>query len=220
MITAHSGALNTGRNSRQFLDTVKDYKVEVIEVDVRKKGGLLYIKHTPAFFNLKKCITLKEIFEFIKTYDYKVNCDIKEKGIIRDVISLAKEMDVADRLIFTGSVMQKDIYDLDCGTVYVNKLFYKPLKPTLDNLEIIKTLLEGFENEHIGGLNLPYSYATKGFLLRCMELDLKLSLYTVDDVSELDRLLDYNPDNITTNLIKDALELKDKKSKNLIKEKE
>ena len=37
LITAHGGALGTGRNTPEFFETVKGYAVDVIEVDVYKK---------------------------------------------------------------------------------------------------------------------------------------------------------------------------------------
>lgn len=102
LLTAHGGALGTGRNSALYFETIKDYDADIIEVDVHKKGKLLYISHLSRLFP-KKAIPLSFVFEFIKKHDFSVNCDIKRGGLAKSVLELAREMGVANRVIFTGN---------------------------------------------------------------------------------------------------------------------
>jgi len=208
LITAHGGALKTGRNSRKYFDEIHKHAVDVIEVDVRTRGGLIYICHIPALMP-KKRISLEYVFEFIAQYDLKVNCDLKEKGIIGRVIALAQRKGVVDRLLFTGAVMPSDIPAITAGEVYVNNCFYRPYSPIKDNLPKIKEILEACQNPHIKGINIGYHYATEEFIGEADRLGVALSIYTVDDAVELARIMGHGVANVTTNIVLDALRLKE-----------
>ena len=43
MITAHGGALNTGRNTYKYFKAMESLEMEAIEVDIRLKKGELYL---------------------------------------------------------------------------------------------------------------------------------------------------------------------------------
>jgi len=206
LLTAHGGALKTGRNSKLYFDTIKNHTVDVIEVDVRRRSGRLYIAHLKALFS-KKAIPLSYVFEYIKENNLKVNCDLKEKGIIGDVIKLAEEIGVKERLIFTGFIRQSDLPKITAGEVYVNTVYYFPVFPTVGNLERIKEILDKSNNEHIAGLNLHYKFVSNDFIRKAKELRIPLSVYTVDDVTELKRLIPLNLANITTNIVTEALDI-------------
>jgi hypothetical protein len=210
LITAHGGALGTGRNTPEFFETVKGYAVDVIEVDVYKKKDLLYISHLPKILP-RKALTLEFVFDFIKEYGFKVNCDLKMRGILKDVVKLAQQKNVADRLIFTGAVSKKDLPYAAVGDVYLNAGFFCPIFPKTKNLGTIKDIIGNLNNANIKGLNLHYSFCDWQMLDKAKELNLALSVYTVDKEKELLRLMKRKElANITTNIIDKALEIKDK----------
>lgn len=206
LLTAHGGALGTGRNSKLYFDTIYKHKVDVIEVDVRKRGKYLYIAHLPVLF-LSRHLTLSYVFDYIKEHNFKVNCDLKERNMVKLVIDLAREKGVLDKLIFTGAVRPHDLQDLTEGEVYVNNCFYAPIRPTIDNLPLIKEKLEKSGSKHIAGLNLSYRYCTDEFISRAKELNIPLSIYTVDDIGQLRRILNWNVANVTTNKVIDAIKI-------------
>lgn len=197
MITAHGGALGTGRNSRIYFENISTFKADAIEVDVHRRGGLLYLSHLPAPFSYKKKITLAEAFAFARKNNVKINCDLKGRGLVADVIKLAKEMAVTDLLIFTGSVRLSDSKELTEGEAWVNRI--KGLCYTAKNVPKIKKALEDTKNPHFAGLNVNKIYATDSFLAACREHGVKLSIFTVDSYKELKRLVPMEPANITTN---------------------
>ena len=43
MITAHGGALDTGRNSRLYFASADNFMCDALEVDVRHRGEYLYL---------------------------------------------------------------------------------------------------------------------------------------------------------------------------------
>jgi hypothetical protein len=208
LITAHGGALNTGRNSPKYFNEIYRHAVDVIEVDVWIKGNLIYISHLPAFFP-NRCLTLEYVFEYIAKHNFKVNCDLKQKGTIGKVIALAEKKGVLDRLIFTGAVMPADLPEITAGDVYVNNCFYRPLSPRIENLKEIKKFLDECANPHIKGINISYGYATEEFIEEAVKLGVALSIYTIDNPSELKRIMNHNVANVTTNIVLDALKIKE-----------
>ncbi|MDD4316297.1 MAG: hypothetical protein PHC84_03950 [Clostridia bacterium] len=205
LLTAHGGALGTGRNSAKYFDVIRDYAANVIEVDIYKCRSLLYISHLPRLF-VKKALTLGFVFEYIKKYDFMVNCDVKRPGLVKCVLELAKEKGVEDRIIFTGSVKKKDLAYLNAGQVFLNVGFFGK-KPKAENLVAIKSAIDTQNNQRIKGLNLSYKYCTEQMLAEAARIGLKLSVFTVDKTAELDRLLTHAElANITTNKIDYALE--------------
>ena len=97
LITAHGGALGTGRNTPEFFETVKGYAVDVIEVDVYKKKDLLYISHLPKILP-RKALTLEFVFDFIKEYGFG------HYIYMRILKRSSLQKNVADRLILQGDV--------------------------------------------------------------------------------------------------------------------
>ena len=180
MITAHGGAMNTGRNTQAYFDNIDKYKADAIEVDIWKKGDLLYLSHLPSPFGYKKKLTLKYAFEVVKKKKIKINCDLKQTGIIRDVIALAKEIGVEEYLIFTGEARLSDSQYVDCGQVWFNRM---GLKYVTKNVKALKELLD-IDDE---------------FLEECRKYDLKLSVFTIDDEEVMKKYAKKIDGNITTN---------------------
>lgn len=208
MITAHGGALHTGRNSRLYMDYIDVYAADAIEVDIQKRKDLLYISHLPAPFSYKKKITLREVFSIVKEKKIKVNCDLKKRGILKDVIKLAHEYGIEDYLIFTGSVREDDFKYLDCGQVWLNSLKNLPFNRL--NIPAIKAKLDSYNNEHIVGLNCNYRFVTKEFVIECAAVGISISMFTVDTVSALVKWVPIVNGNITTNQPNTAIYLRDK----------
>lgn len=209
MITGHGGALNTGRNTFRYFNTISSYSVDAIEVDIWKLGKTLFLSHILPKLPLSRAIKLEFVFDFCKKYDVKVNCDVKFKGLVKPVVELAKKMGATRYLIFTGAVCPEEIADLTEGEAYVNTSFYNKKYPlTIENLPKIKEYLDSFHNSHIAGINIDYRYASNEFIAKAKEIGLPLSIYTVDDKRVLSRLIPQNVANITTNIPDVALELR------------
>ena len=198
MITVHGGALGTGRNSRMYFDNVSAYNADAIEVDVYKRGGVLYLSHLPSLFLYRRKITLAEAFMLVKNKGMKINCDLKMRGLVREVIELAQSLGAEDSLIFTGAVRLEDSAELTCGQAWLNRIKGLPYKAK--NVEKIKQKLEETGNPHFAGLNINKHKASDDFLAACREHGVKLSVFTVDTYKQLTRFLDWEVANVTTNI--------------------
>ena len=100
LITAHGGAYGTGRNSKMYFSRIPEYGCDALEVDVRKRGKRLYISHLPALFS-KRRLSLEYAFEKAKEYGLYINCDMKECGLLEDVLALARKVGIEDKIFFT-----------------------------------------------------------------------------------------------------------------------
>lgn len=196
IITAHGGALGTGRNTQAYFDSVDRYGADAIEVDIWKKGGLLYLSHLPAMFSAKKKSTLEYAFELVKQKGILINCDLKMRGIVKDVIDLAKKIGVQDQLIFTGSVRLEDGKDIDCGQVWFNSI---GIKYTAQNVKAIKERIESYNNPHFAGINLNYTTMDVEFVEECNRQGLKISVWRIDKDEPLEKFGKLINGNITTN---------------------
>lgn len=199
MITAHGGALGTGRNSKKYFDAVLDgtIKADCLEVDVWARGDYLFISHMPALFYKKK-IPLKYVFEVAKKMKVLVNFDLKQRGIFTKVRDMAIAEGAEEYLLYTGATRPDDIKDLTVGQVYANCSFF-PMSVTEANLPKIKEFIDSLGNPRLKGLNIGYGLATDSFIAECKRLGLGLSIYTVDDYEVFKRLYAQSPDNVTTN---------------------
>ena len=195
IITAHGGALGTGRNSKAYFDNIDKYGADALEVDIYKKDDLLYMSHWPSLFPKKK-LPLRYAFELVKQNGMLINCDLKMRGIIQDVISLAKEMAIENQLIFTGMVDIDDSNIIDCGQVWFNSV---GIKYETQNVKAIKEKIEGYNNPHYAGLNVNFKKIDLDFVAECKKYDLKLSVFRIDGGKELETYGKIIDGNITTN---------------------
>lgn len=195
LITAHGGALGTGRNSIAYFENIDKFNADAIEVDIYKKKDLLYLSHWPSL-HYKKKLTLKYAFELVKQNGMLINCDLKMRGIIKDVIDLAKEVGVQDQLIFTGAVSIDDSEIIDCGQVWFNSV---GIELSNENVKVIKEKIDSYNNPHFVGLNVNFRKISVDFVAECKKYDLKLSVFRIDGGIELETYGKIIEGNITTN---------------------
>ncbi len=206
MITAHGGALKTGRNTRNYFTIMEKLNMEAVEVDIRTKDGVLYLGHTHVPFFKKNRVTLKEAFEFCKKFDKRINCDVKERGIVKNVQALASEMGIEHLVYFTGSVTPEEVKDLGECDLYVNNSFYSnKYSLTIENLPKIKEYLASFNSPRVKGININYLLTSKELWLKAFELGIGVSIFTVDNEKVLKEVVNMPFDNVTTNKVTTAL---------------
>ncbi len=210
MITAHGGALDTGRNSYKYFRTISNYKVEAIEVNVWRMWGKLCIAHILPPILPQRAISLEFVFEYCKKWNKIVNLDLRVKNIACDIVALAKKMGVENYIRFSGRLSPEDVKAIDIGEIFVNTTFYPTLgTPTVQNLPEIKAYLDSLGNSRVKGINMPYRFASTELVEKANEIGLALSIYICDEKALLERLLAHDIYNITTNKVDVALALRE-----------
>ena len=211
IITAHTGANHTLMNSRMFLNDMRKFPLDAVEMDIREKNGVFYCRHDKSVFP-KLHVSLEEVLKYVVKRNILVNLDLKSFGMVQKVAELVKKAGAENNVYYTGSVGADEFCYLGKAPVYLNLSFLEQCCPlTVENLAKIKEYIDSFNCENIGGINVNYSFATEEFLAECKKQDLKVSLWTVDDKDELKRLLAHDElINITTKKIAYALKLQGK----------
>ena len=199
MITAHGGALGTGRNTyKYFEEMTKHPEIEAIEVDIRRAGGKLWLGHVIVPFSTKKRIPLEFVLDFCKQQNKRVNCDVKSGGMVADVVKAAKSMNAVENIYFTGSVKKDEIGLLDGADVYLNAAFF-PYRLNAANVPKIAEYVRSLGSPCVKGLNVNYKFCDENLRGLLVEAGLGLSVYTVDDLTELQKIVNAGYDNVTTN---------------------
>ncbi len=180
ILTAHSGANKTPPNKPGFFKGMKHVNADAIEVDIRCIKGEYYLTHDNKLFpKLHKLLSLRYAFEFIKEYDFKINCDLKKEGYMRYVMDLAEEMGVEDRIIVTGSACDKeDLEAMRFGDLYVNPEYLPEPRP--ENVKEMRRILDEM-GPRAKGINVSYKKVSDEFIQKCFEENVPISLFTVDD---------------------------------------
>ena len=208
IITAHTGADHTPKNTRLFLSKMKKVPLQAIEMDIRKSGNIIYCKHDKSIMPFLK-LRLKYVLDYVVKRNILINLDLKSFGLVKDVAALVKACGAENNVYYTGSVGADEFEYLGKAKVYLNLAFIEQCCPlTVENVGKIKEYVDSFKCENVGGINVNYKFASEELLSECKKQGLKVSLFTVDDIDELKRLLNHDElVNITTKKISCALSL-------------
>ncbi|MDO4489854.1 MAG: CehA/McbA family metallohydrolase [Lachnospiraceae bacterium] len=205
-LTAHSGADGTPDNSLAFVRYALTTEADALELDVRRdeKTGILQLGHD----DLKKdAVSLEEAFSLVKTHpSMKVNCDLKEPGLERAVLALARQCQVTDRIIFSGTVDPLEIEDPEFrrDRVYWNideqvPNLYERCREDYDyRLIAAEMMCDRMDQVGVDTINIYYGLVDKEFLKAVMKRGKRVSVWTVNDMGKLTWLFNQRVRNITT----------------------
>lgn len=203
IITAHSGSDFTKDNSMEFINLFKDIPVDCIEIDVRYNNEGLYLSHDAAKEN-DRPLLLDKVFETIKPLynNLKINCDLKESNLERRVFNLAKDFQIQDKILLSGSV---NLENLTVSEIQ-DKVFYniENIVPAFYDLEQgkresqIEKYIYQETYKDVGVININYLYCTKYFIDMMNKINKKISVWTINELNDIDRFLEEGIYNVTT----------------------
>ena len=204
LITAHSGCEGTPPNSIDHILAAIDSGAEMIEIDIRAHGDLLYLSHDVAE-DPSACVTFERFLELIAPVpDLRVNCDVKTDGLITPVMEAARRFGVAHRMAFTGACNHRnDLIVAEGGQLWPS------LWPCADNETAVRHACDSFQGVGEPILNLHYSMISESNLTYLRDRGMDFSAWTVDDEAVLRELLCKGITNITTRKPRLALALRD-----------
>jgi glycerophosphoryl diester phosphodiesterase len=215
MITAHSGADHTEENSIDFVRYALSSGIGALEVDVRleKETRQLTLGHDQV---TKNSALLSDAFRLIAQKPaVHVNCDLKEYGIEEAVFRLAKEYQIEDRLIFSGSFGVNALASCpeihDHARVFLNIEEYVPdLYETLKKdpsfiREAAGKIADVCRKNGIDTVNTYYELAVPELQQILADAGIGISVWTVNDEQKIRSFLDRGVTNITTRNLTGAL---------------
>jgi hypothetical protein len=202
---------------------------DAVEVDVRMApDGVLRISHdkktTTAQYS--KHPSLTDVFSILQGTTVSVNCDVKEREHIYEILRIASRYGFdEDRIILSGSISPEQVaYDpsiLDRAKIYMNieeilkylyiyrgsarienfsQLMIDPwvfVRSEMKHFDsLIAEVIDLVHQLGIKTINFPYRYIEENHCRMLGDEDLFVSVWTVDDPCALQRIIDYSLSNI------------------------
>lgn len=231
MITAHSGCEGTPENSMEFIRKGIELGADCIEIDVRMDpDGNLRLTHNE-LDDYSDVLLLETALRTIAESNAAVNCDLKEENLLYPVLEAAEAAGIPrGRLIFTGSVdvsmLANDPSITQRARIFLNipeALKYVRKNPSVPetwedrggsfdaDFERIAALVKELGIECI---NPSFRMMNAKRIAACHERGIGLSLWTVNDESDQERLLKEDLVNITTRNVISALRIRNAEPEN------
>ena len=203
MITAHSGSDGYKDNSREFIIAMLNSDVEAFEIDCHlSPDNTLYLNHDKSD-DFHKYLTLSNLFQMMSesnNEDIIVNIDCKGgKGVGPLAVELAKEFNLLERIVLSGGLNIED-YD----TTFRNQLFYN-LENSIDysdstTIEEVEQVLAELERKGIKIIQLYYKLVDRDIISLADRYQIKLSVWTVNDLDIIDKYLAMGCHNVTSRI--------------------
>ncbi len=196
-ITAHTGCMKTPENSVNSMNAGVANGADIIEFDVNftEDGTPVLCHDAPKGDEL----TLEEAFKIVASYkNIQANVDMKSVDNMAEVQQLAIKYGVIDKIFLTGitkdtvATVHKDAPKLK----YYLNIDVDKEKNT--DREYLSSLVVQVQNCEALGINMNYNNASMELVQAFHTQNLKVSLWTVDDLLDMYDMLSLSPDNITT----------------------
>lgn len=205
-ITAHSGCEHTPANSLAHIQKALAAGADYFEVDVRRgpAGGLVLAHDLP----VGGAFTLEEAFVAGLAGTAGINCDLKEFGLVGQVLALANKVGFAEkRLVFTGRF---EIEGGDYAAFAASKAalflntelvegFEENLRQAGQNPAPLRAQLKAVKNTGAACINICCPLVSGALVGLCQSCGLGVSAWTADSEQEINRLAGLGVYNITTN---------------------
>lgn len=199
-ITAHAGALDYPPNTEIALaKAIESGAADIIETDVafRPDGTPVIIhKENPA---TGEGVLLSNALELAASHEtISINLDLKSFSNLKAVEGLVNQFGLQNRAFFTGvdenrvSLVKHQCPDIP---LYLNASIDAS---AADNMAFAENMAEKILSLGCIGLNCHYGNITRALADCLHRYGLLLSVWTVDNESDMYKMLSISPDNITT----------------------
>ncbi len=225
LIIAHRGASNIyPENTLKAFQKAIDLNADYIEFDVRRtKDREIVIIHDKSTIRTTHKVgwinrmTLREIkeldtgegekiptlHELIETTNGKINymCEIKSKGIAKQVVKIFKDLKINDTTIFI-SFKHKELLkikdefpDLKLGAIVPKGFGW------ITNWSSKKKIIKSAKENRFYSINPFYRLVNKRFVKLAHKNELKVFPWTVNSIKKMKKLIELGVDGILTNNI-------------------
>ncbi len=196
-VTAHTGCEKSKDNSIDSLKVGCTSGADIVEFDLNfdSQGNAVLSHNAP----VGGCATLDEAFGCIAKYEkIKVNVDVKKTDNLKAVVACAEKYLLTERIFYTG-IQQKDVSTVKQQTpsvsYYLNVAVDRKRK---NNIEYLNSLADLVEQQGAIGINLNKRGCSEKLVELFHERNLLVSVWTVNNRLEMQKIISLAPDNITT----------------------
>ncbi len=225
MITAHSGCEGTPDNSMESILKGIELGADCIEIDIRMDPqGRMWLTHNE-IDDYSNFVTLETAFRIIAENDAAVNCDLKEEKLLYPVLEAAEAAVIPrEKLFFSGSVdvnfLLRDPSIVKRARICLNisQIFGYLMKDTAlpESKEEQGLLFDAYIEEitalvkqlNVECINPSFKMMPAERIAACHAREIGLSLWTVNETIDQERLLREDLVNMTTRQVRSALRLR------------
>ncbi len=197
-VTYHAGAMHTPANSIDSVKVAIEADAQVVEFDVSfRPDGTPVIIHN-AEPNSSQGVFLESALEVVAAHPTcKINLDIKSKKNLAAVDELVRLYGLTERVFYTG-VFEDWVETVRTTSSISYYLNYNISAEEAQDETKLQIVADKVKNYGAVGINSNYRNATKGFVDFMHKNGLLVSLWTVNKPTDMPKVLEMHPDNITT----------------------
>ncbi|GMQ59011.1 glycerophosphodiester phosphodiesterase [Vallitalea sediminicola] len=233
LITAHAGCMNTQPNTISSILKGIETGADIIEVDVRatkdgvailtpdslvnpselksKKVEELTFEELRIFEETKNIVTLEEVLDLILKYDKVLNLDMKSSYCIEPMTKIVIQKNMTNHVILSGCDKEKAFYmhkNYPGFRVLLNVEDENFNSKNYNYQSIIKEICHDAIDTSCCGINIEYKHCNKELIDYAHSRFLPISIWTLDDISDMNKYFKLGVYSITTNKVKKMMELK------------
>lgn len=197
-VTAHTGAFGTEQNSLESVKAAIASKVDILEVDVTFRPDTTPVIKHDAAPTAGEGILLEEVFKLLsECKDKRINLDLKSfrEDCLPSVEKLANDYKLIGRAFFTG------VSEKDCATVArccPNIPYYLNCSLSSKSEEAVLALASKTVSLGAIGINMYFKKTYPDLYQMMNDKNILVSLWTVNTIKSIRKVLEYRTDNITT----------------------
>lgn len=193
--TAHTGCMKSKQNSLESIEKGYENGAGIVEFDLNfNETGEPVLSHDAPQGGE---VTLDEAFKKVSEYEnLKVNVDVKSDLYLEKVKPLAEKHGIADRIFFTG--IHDGFAESARKTGVEYYLNVNVERPSKHSEEYLLSLVKKVKDAGAIGINFNHKNASAELVEIFHENGLLVSIWTVDRKHEMNKILSFAPDNITT----------------------
>lgn len=197
-VTFHAGAMHTKPNTIRSIMAAINANAQIIEIDVSfRPDGTPVIIHNP-LPNGNQGVLLEKALEAIaETKACKLNLDIKSTNNLGVIDKLAESFGLRERVFYTG-VFEDWVETVKSSSEIPYFLNHDITERESADSSAAQAVADYAKQLGAIGINSNYRYAEKLFADVMHQNNLLLSLWTINEPSDMTKVLKISPDNITT----------------------
>lgn len=197
-VTCHAGAFHTKANSLESVSIAVEWGADIVEFDVSfRPDGTAVIIHESSP-TMTQGVLLEDALKIVaKDKKCKINLDIKSTSNLPEVDRLVKKHGLFERVFYTG-VFEDWVDTVKSTSAIPYYLNHNISAAEAASNEAIDEIMQRTKSLGAIGINSNYKNASRYFSDTAHKNGLLVSLWTVNKVKDMVRVIEMCPDNITT----------------------
>ena len=214
-ITAHAGSLHTASNARDSFEAALAFPIDYLEADVRfTRNHVAYLSHDVLPESLQsKAMSLEDLMKLAAPHpSVRLNLDMKELSGLREMTGLVHRFGMASRVLLTGLTKEAmpEVLGNASGLPYL--LNARPNLRKRFTASGAAELVRAIRACGALGLNTHHRFISRRLARALSEAGLSLSVWTVNALPRMRRMIRLPVDNITTCRVDQLSALRERKA--------